>query len=57
MSMDTRSSDLEDQMFEASLQTEGNMGVESQCQKAPEEMGALSSSPLVPGQRATAQLS
>ena len=45
MSMATRSSDLEDQMSGANLQTEGHVGVQSQCQKGPEEMGALGSSP------------
>ena len=45
MSMATRSSNLEDQMSGANLQTEGHAGVESQCQKVPEEMGASVSSP------------
>ena len=45
MSMATRSSNLEDQTSGANLQTEGHMGVQSQCQKSPEEMGALGSSP------------
>ena len=45
MSMDTRSSDLEDQISGANLQTEGHMGVQSQHQKDPEEMGTLGSSP------------
>ena len=45
MSMAARSNDLEDQMSGAILQTEGHMGVESQCQKGPEEMGTLGSSP------------
>ena len=37
MSMATRSSNLEDQRSGANLQTEGHIGVESQCQKDPEE--------------------
>ena len=45
MSMATRSSNLEDQMSGANLQTEGHAGIKSQCQKAPEETGALGSSP------------
>ena len=45
MSMASRSSDLEDQMSGANLQTEGHVGIESQCQKGPEKMGALGSSP------------
>ena len=60
MSMATKSSDLEDWMSGANLQTEGHAGIESQHWKGPEEMGALHSSPshstiLVPGQRAPAQ--
>ena len=43
--MAARSSNLEDQMSGANLQTEGHMGVESQHQKGPEEMGVLGSSP------------
>ena len=43
--MATRSSDLEDQMSGANLQTEGNVGMESQHQKGPEETGALGSPP------------
>ena len=45
MSMTTRSSDLEDWMSGANLQTEGHVGMESQCQKGPEETGASGSSP------------
>ena len=45
MSMAARSSDLEDQMSGANLQTEGHAGIESPCQKGPEEMGVLGSSP------------
>ena len=42
--MATRSSDLEEQMSGANLQTEGHAGMQSQCQKGPEEMGASGSS-------------
>ena len=45
MSMAARSSDLEDRRSGANLQTEGHMGVESQCQKDPEETGEMGSSP------------
>ena len=45
MSMATRSSDLEDQMSGANLQTEGHAGMESQHQKGPEETGMLGSFP------------
>ena len=45
MSMATKSSDLEDQISGANLQTEGHVGMKSQHQKGPEEMGALGSSP------------
>ena len=45
MSMATRSSNLEDQMSGANLQTEGHMGVESQHQKGLEDSGVLGSSP------------
>ena len=45
MSMATRSSNLEDQRSGANLQTEGHVGMETQCQKYPEEMGEMSSSP------------
>ena len=45
MSMATRSSNLEDQRSGANLQTEGHAGMESQCQKDPEEMGVSGSSP------------
>ena len=45
MSMATRSSDLEDKRSGANLQTKGHVGMESQHQKGPEEMGALGSSP------------
>ena len=42
--MAARSSDLEDQRSGASRQR-GHVGMESQCQKDPEEMGVLGSSP------------
>ena len=45
MSMAARSSDLEDWIYGANLQTEGHVGMESQCWKDPEETGALDSSP------------
>ena len=45
MSMATKSSDLEDQTFEANLQMAGHVGMPSQSWKDPEEMGALGSSP------------
>ena len=45
MSLATRSSDLEDWMSGAILQTEGHTDMESQCQKGLEEMRALGSSP------------
>ena len=44
MSMATRSRDLEDQSG-GILQTEDHMGMESQYQKDPEEMGVLGSYP------------
>ena len=44
MSVATRSSDMEDQRSGANLQTEGNVGMESQCQKDPEEMAEMGSS-------------
>ena len=43
--MATRSSDLEDQTSGVNLQTRGHAGMQSQCQKGPEEMGALGSCP------------
>ena len=45
VSMATRSSDLEDQMSGANLQTEGHVDMPSQSQKGPEETGVLGSSP------------
>ena len=45
MSMATRSSNLEDRMSGANLQTEGHMDVQFQSPKGPEETGALGSSP------------
>ena len=45
MSMAARSSNLEDQISGANLQTEGHADIEFQCQKGPEEMGASGSSP------------
>ena len=45
MSMAARSSNLEDQLSGANLQTEGHADMQSQCQKGPEEMGASGSSP------------
>ena len=44
MSMAARSSNLEDRMSGANLQTEGHVGVQSQCQKGPEEMAVSDSS-------------
>ena len=45
VSMATRSSDLEDRMSRANLQMESHMGMQSQSQKDPDEMGASGSSP------------
>ena len=45
MSMAIRSTDLEDWRSGANLQTEGHTGMESQCQKGPEETWELGSSP------------
>ena len=45
MSVATRSSDLEDWTSGTNLQTEGHVGMPSQSQKEPEEMGVLGSSP------------
>ena len=45
VSIATRSSDLEDWMSGANLQTEGHMDMPFQSQKDPEEMGASGSSP------------
>ena len=45
MSMATRSNHLEDQRSGANLQTEGHVGMASQCGKDPEEMGEMGSSP------------
>ena len=44
-SMDTKSSDLDDQTFGANLQTEGHTPIPSKGQKDPEETGALGSAP------------
>ena len=45
LSMATKSSDLEDQTSGANLQMEGHVGMPSQSQKDPEEMGVSGSSP------------
>ena len=43
--MAAKSSDLEDQMSGANLQVKGHVGMPSQSEKDPEEMGASGSSP------------
>ena len=60
VSMAARSSNLEDRMSGANLQTEGHADVPSQSPKDPEEIGASGKFPfpltiLVPSQEATAQ--